>query len=517
MIRADDERKQDTEATRLIKLALATDHLELFHTPDRQPYASFVRDGSRETMPIRDGAFEHWLYGLYWRGRRRALSAQTLRDATSTLAAKALFEGATMPVHVRVAGFDGRVYLDLANETRNIVEVSADDWRVVHEAPVRFWRPPAILALPMPSDQGDICALRPAVNVSSDEAWILFVAWLLAALTPDGPFPVLAVTGEQGSAKSTLCRLAKRIVDPAKAPLRAKSTSTEDLLISATRSRVIAFDNLSRLTAEQSDALCRLSTGGGLSTRELYTNRGEVIFEAKRPTILNGIDDVVTRGDLLDRSICLTLSAIDESKRVDERTLWQKFEHAAPVVLAGLLDALVTGLRRFDSVELERKPRMADFARFVVAAEPALPWPAGAFIAAYARNRSAAHELALEDSPFVAPLRQLVTQRGGSWEGTATALLGALKHTAGETVMRAPSWPQSPRALSAALRRLAPNLRVTGIVLGFDERSPDRNRKRIITVRWREDGWQTGEDAGGAGDGLFPEMPDEGRLACFSA
>jgi hypothetical protein len=41
--------------------------------------------------------------------------------------------------------------------------------------------------------------------------------------------------------------------------------------------------------------------------RQLYTDDAEVLFEAARPMLLNGIEDVIGRPDLADRTIVLTL------------------------------------------------------------------------------------------------------------------------------------------------------------------------------------------------------------------
>ena len=61
-------------------------------------------------------------------------------------------------------------------------------------------------------------------------------------------------------------------------------------MIAATNGWVVALDNLSHLSTWLSDALCRLATGGGFSTRELYTHDEEKLFDAQRPVILNGIE-----------------------------------------------------------------------------------------------------------------------------------------------------------------------------------------------------------------------------------
>ena len=78
---------------------------------------------------------------------------------------------------------------------------------------------------------------------------------------------------------------------------------------------MLGYDNASGLPDWLSDTFCRLATGGGFSTRELYSDADEVLFASTRPIVLNGIEDIVTRPDLADRAIVLTLPAIPESER----------------------------------------------------------------------------------------------------------------------------------------------------------------------------------------------------------
>lgn len=143
-------------------------------------------------------------------------------------------------------------------------------------------------------------------------------AWLCACYRWNGPFPLLVLLGEQGSAKSTTSRVAKSIVDPSKAPIRSEPKEARDLMISASRSWLLAYDNVSSLPDWLSDALCRLATGGGFATRTLYENSEETVFECKRPVVLNGITDFVTRADLLERSILLHHPPIPEADRKTE-------------------------------------------------------------------------------------------------------------------------------------------------------------------------------------------------------
>jgi hypothetical protein len=135
-----------------------------------------------------------------------------------------------------------------------------------------------------------------------------------------------------------------------------------------------------------SDALCRLASGGSFAVRKLYTDDEEVLFKAARPTLLNGIEEVIGRSDLADCAIFLTLGPIAEGQRRSETELWRNFELARRTILDALLDAAAHGLRAVGSVQLARLPRMADFALWATACKTGL-WPAGAFTRAYAHRR----------------------------------------------------------------------------------------------------------------------------------
>ena len=157
-------------------------------------------------------------------------------------------------------------------------------------------------------------------------------------------------------------------------------------MIAAHNGHLLAFDNLSGLPAWLSDALCRLASGGSFAVRQLYTDDEEVLFKAARPTLLNGIEDIIGRSDLADRAILLTLGPIGEEQRRSETELWREFELARPAILGALLDAAAHGLRAVGSVHLGRLPRMADFALWATACETGL-WPANTFTRAFAANR----------------------------------------------------------------------------------------------------------------------------------
>src|ERR1700758_1280347 len=335
---------------------------ELFHTTAGTAFADIMVDGHRETWPIRSRRFRGWLRRRYYQATGDAASAAEIRSALDLLEARAQFDGPERAVHVRIAEHADHIYLDLADERWRAVDIGPDGWRVIGCPPVRFRRPAGLLPLPAPERGGSIETLWSFVNLASRNDFVLIVAWLLAALRAAGPYPLLAISGEQGSAKTVLSKLLKALIDPNAAPVRALSREERELMIAANNGYVLAFDNLSGLPNWLSDALCRLATGGSFAVRRLYTDDEEVLFEAARPILLNSIEDVISRPDLGDRAIFLTLAPIGEEQRRPERELWREFEIARPHILAALLNAVAHGLRALGGVHLDRLPRMADFA-----------------------------------------------------------------------------------------------------------------------------------------------------------
>jgi hypothetical protein len=371
------------QADILIDLARSS---ELFHTPDGSAFADLDINSHRETWPIRARGFRRWLARRFYEATQGAPSSEALQSALNVIEAKAHFDAPERMVHIRVGGLDGRLYLDLCDTTWRAVEIDTTGWRVIDNPPVRFRRAAGMQPLPMPVSGGSIDRLRSFVNVQSDADFVLIVAWLLAVLRDRGPYPVIALSGEQGSAKSTFSAILRALLDPNTAPLRALPREDRDLFIAASNGHMLAFDNVSGLPAWISDTLCRLATGGGFAVRQLYTDQDEVLFDATRPVLLNGIEDIVTRPDLADRSVFLTLEPIPEERRRPEAELWAAFEVERPRILGVLLDAVAHGLKRLPETRLEKLPRMADFALWATACEEAL-WPVGTFWVAYCGNR----------------------------------------------------------------------------------------------------------------------------------
>ncbi len=479
----DGAKRAGSQATKLVKLARELG-VELFHDKDEIAFAEVPAEQHREVWAIRSSGFKQWLARAYYRAHDRVANAQEFGDALGVLEGQARFDGLEHEVFVRVGGVGDAgdagfaIFLDLGDRLWRAVRVDAGGWAIVEHPPIRFRRPRGMHALPDPDRGGTIAELRSYINVATDGDFALIASWLVAAYWPVGPYPILALHGEQGSAKSTCARLLRSLIDPNAAPLRSPPREVRDLMIAAWNGWALVFDNLSQIRQWTSDALCQMSTGGGLGTRELYSDRDEVIFNAMRPVMINGITELGDREDLLDRTIQVILPTIPEPRRRTERDLWRDFQVARPRLLGAVLDALSLSVRNAPAIRLEALPRMADFAVRAVAAEGAMPWASGTFIQAYADVRAASHELTIEASSVGQVVLAWMVGRE-EWSGTATELLAELEALAEEKIVRRQDWPKRPRDLSAVLRRLAPTLRVLGVEVEFGR----PGGRRLIHIR----------------------------------
>lgn len=459
------DKRRKTKAEGMAALLIG---VELWHDAHDDAFATIETNSHHENWPVSSKTFARFIKGRYYAATQTAMSDDVWQDIKAALEAQAIYDGKKYETAIRICRTANAIYLDLTDADWRAVRVTADGWSVVSAAdcPVKFLRKRGMLPLPQPVVGGCISELRELINVPNDADWILQIAWLLGTLKPDMPQVILSMTGEQGCAKSTACRILRGIIDPNQCPARRPPKNESDLFIAASAGLVVSLDNLSFLQPWLSDAMCSLATGGGIAQRQLYTDGDEFMLDARRPILLNGIEDVATRPDLMDRSIMVHLPTISDVNRRDENEIYSAFEQARPRILGALLTVVSTGLRNLENVRLNGLPRMADFAKWIVACEPALPWAPGAFMSAYLDNRAAGNIAAIEASPVATAIGELAQRhRIIPWQGSYTDLLQALAQIAGEKAIKAKGWPSSARGLSGAIERCRPNLRAIGITI----------------------------------------------------
>ena len=454
-------------------------------TPDGELYARVPVNGHAEVIPLNDKglAFRRWLLAQYYHETHLAASSAAVLRVVETCIAWAAYEATQAEAHVRLAaGEGGALFLDLANDAWEVVQITPTGWSILPEAPALFRRARSLRSLPTPQrcdTRAGLERLKTYVNVASEADWHLAVGWLLGVFHPSGPYPLLAISGAQGAAKSTATRYLRNVVDPVTAPLRESPRSSHDLVIAAKNNHILAFDNLSSIPAWLSDALCRMATESGYATRLLYSNDEESVFDARRPVIVNGISDLIERGDLADRAIALMLADILPEQRKAEEELARCWQRDHPVILGALLDVVSAILRERASVRLPTRPRMADFVSWVTAAEACLGWERHSFVRLFAQRQTEAVNVQLDSSLVAQELLCFLSGTRAIWSGTASELLSALSDSVRAKTGTIPrDWPKTPLTLSNELRRLGPALGTRGISVA----STRTNKKRLLEL-----------------------------------
>jgi hypothetical protein len=441
-------------------------------------FADVMAGGHRTTWPLLDPEFSDWLLHQFFKEKKKAPTSSAMKTAIRTLSAEAKINGAQHHVYLRAAKFGEKIYLDIGDPQWHVVEIDASGWRMTLDPPVRFRRTAGMAALPLPERGGSIEQLRTLVNLT-DDGFVLYVSCILDALCPGHPHPVLYLAGEEGSTKSTAAKIARSLIDPNTVPLRNLPTTVRDLFVSAHGSHVLAFDNVSNISATISDALCQVASGSGFGTRKLFTDTAQLLINGHRPIIVNGLLNAINRSDLADRAVIIPMSRIAPEQRSSEADLWNRFESRRSQIFGALLDHMACGLRRLPHVQLQRLPRMADFALWSVATEA---FGSGVFMRAFESAAAEANEAVAESDPVTVAVAAFMMKRK-SWSGTAAVLLRVLSnHDRSEAQPSAwKAWPREPSSFGKRLRLATPVLRKMGVevVIG---RASDHGRTRTITL-----------------------------------
>jgi hypothetical protein len=464
-----DSNSDKSLATKLVALAKA--NAVLAHA-DEDTGIVITRASDRRgkrCYRVPSSQFNNWLVGLNYQKTGCGVPQSTLRDATATILAACVHDGERVQVHIRVAKAEGVYWLDMGNELGQSIRIGADGWSIVDDPPVLFLRPRDALALPEPTpcDPRDVSEildehLLAHLNVAA-EGDVLLLTALIEMLRPDTPYVVIDLDGPQGAAKSTTQKRLRSLIDPHQVPLRGRPRNVEDIWVAANNGHVVSYENLSSLSAEQQDALCALSTGAGHAGRTLYTNAEESTIRAKRPVILNGIGSAATRPDLIDRTVHFDLAEISDRCRKTEVEMEADWEESYPRALGALLTLFAGALRLLPQVILPDKPRMADFTLLGCAIAKALGRDQTQFLARYDGNRREGAQRALDAQPAGQAIINIVMREATSQSVTLT--MQALFDRVLKELPDRDGAPRSARGLSSLLKKIAPALRLHGVIV----------------------------------------------------
>lgn len=415
-------RKKKSQAE--IVLDLVIDTLTLFHDKNKDAFA-FVNG---EVVALRSKAIRHLLSMVFYQATGKGLNNDSLGQVLNVLEAKAVYESQQVELWNRVAKHEGAFWYDLGRG--KAVKITADGWAVV-EVPILFRRYAHQQPQAEPIRGGDPRAMFRFLNVA-DQNKLLVVVYVISCFVPDIPHPIFHPHGAQGSGKTSLCNLVKKLIDPSSIEAIITPRDYNQLVQMITHHYICLFDNLSFLPAWMSDVLAMACTGGGFSKRQLYTDDDDIIYQVKRCIGLNGINLLISKADVMDRSILLTLERIDPTERIEEVDLWAGFEKERARILGGIFDTLSQAMAIHPSLRLSRLPRMADFARWGYAIAEALGKRGNEFLNAYQVNIERQNEEVVQGNTLAQAVLNFIADEE-KWNGYVREAFEILRNIANPT------------------------------------------------------------------------------------
>ncbi|MAY92209.1 hypothetical protein [Haliea sp.] len=457
---------------------------ELAHDDMRQPYIRLTYNGKKILLKVRGEEFKSFFKYQYNEANSNFPDAKLLKNTIAYLEGKAIYEGSMIKPDVRLTGSTSLLEIDLCDDSYLAVKISAEGFEV-REPEGYLLRRHGQLPLPLPelmTPEEVLAAMQEfkAILNVSEEQFVLVMGVLLMGFHPAGPYPVLFVQGEYGSAKGSLCEAIKSVVDPNMTPHTALPANVADFLIQAMSNRVLSFDNLSDYTfnKKHSDLFAQMATGVGLRRRQLYTDDGECVFNVSRMILMNGIDDVVTQSDLGSRTIGLSLHRVDSANRISMEEFRRRLGRIRPRMFSAIVNILVQVLRNYHSTEIQSDARMFDMIQWVTAGENAMGWEPGTFQRAYELNQLEVMEAGLGSDPLAVAIIRFMEGKP-CWNGSISRLLACLNAGTDRGSRSGAHWPRSAISLGRNLNRIETNLRALGIAVTREGRSAS---ERTITI-----------------------------------
>jgi hypothetical protein len=411
------------------------------------------------------------------------LRRKDLNDLNHMLQAHAERKGVHAYVWLRVAPIPGGIEIDLGDESHTRARITAGKVEILTSgSETLFCRSTVSRPMVMPTAVGNLDLLRKYLCNLHPTSVVLLIAWASYILAhpkqPTTKYPILVIIGGQGSGKSFLCYILSLIIDPSLVGVRILPNNARDLAIAAQNSHVLYFDNVRGFSPSMADILCIASTGGALSTRQLYTDAGQQILNVHAAIVLNGIHSFIDQPDLAQRCLPLHLKPIPEETRRSDAALVREFQADLPAILRGIFDLIADIFRYLPEVEVTNPERMIDFVNWLAAMEKADGVPTGIYQTEYSTALCGSQLDSLQENLIAAAILEFVGELAeGEWEGTPARLLNLLNAKATRGTQRSREWPQNAIALSKRLAPLQAGLSTQGIEVQFS-----RGKERIITI-----------------------------------
>ena len=473
-------------------LNLARNNMRFFMDNQNNAYVLYNNGKINSLSRTNSGDTEVYLRKLYYDSFHKSLDKNCLRQVVDTLVMFGKTSEEVHDVHQRIAFQNDSLFYDLSDEFGSVVQVDKYGSKIVKQnQAVYFIRTSDMKTQVKPNLQADPTNIMEYIHkyfrIADDKEAVLFTVYLVACFLEQISHPILILHGEKGSAKSTTMRMIQRIVSPSMTELLPLPKSRDDLAVILNQHYFVAFDNLQVLNTEKSDLLCQASTGGVYVKRRLYTDNEDVALPIKNCVACNGINVVASKSDLLDRSILIQLQRIPEKERRTDLSIQNEFEKDLPSILGCCLNAVSKALNCINEINLERLPRMADFAKWGYAIAIGIDIDPQIFFDAYMDNICQAKKESINTNSLAECIIQFMQQNSSDiWKGTWSKLYKAVKDTAfQESITLDRFFPKAPSALSRRINEIKTDLESIGLFISVGY---DHTNKVVTIIKQKFDG-----------------------------
>lgn len=448
-----------------VLVRIATEYADFFFKDQHwTPYAFVKMSDHNEVIAIESGKFKRLLAKLFYDKTDKSVpSTDAINNAIQILQAKAEYEGQTIPLSLRVAkSEDDSLYYDLTDDKHRCVKVTDKNWEIVIETHPLFARYIQTAQVEPSRDyEPDVFdKFIELTNIKDESDKLLLKVYIVSLLVPEIAHVMLLLHGEKGSAKSTLQKLIKLLVDPSKPALLTVHSDRNEFIQQCWQNHVVYYDNLKHSPDWLSDEACKAVTGIGSSKRKLFTNSDTIVYEYKRCLGFNGINIMLTEPDALDRSLMIEQQRIPKESRRLESVIYQEFESLKPGLLGYIFDTLVKAKQKVSSIKVDDLPRMADFALWGEAIATAMDYEPQEFINAYYENIGKQNIEAIEYNPLGQAIVKLCDEISVDYYDSMSECLSKLLEVAERNSINTESraWPKSANWLNRYLNKIRSNL-----------------------------------------------------------
>jgi hypothetical protein len=491
------EEEKENAISKILK-TIKERYIEIFKDQFNEFYVTVRINEHVECIPLESYRFKNIIRKEYFKQENKILSGDILEGILKLIESQLMYNEdiKKIDLNLRVAktDYNDAIYYDITNLKWEIIKTTSEGWDIINNNEIPIFKRYEINCQPQvypfkDYDKDVFNKFLKLFNVESKKEILLLSVYIISLFIPDIPKPILVLSGAGGGAKTTTFEIIKNVVDPGSVETLSFPSKTDDLIQTLSHHYVNFFDNVSTISEDESDLLCRSVTGAGFSKRALYSNDDDFISKFKRAIGVNSINLATTRADFLDRSLIIKLKRIDKKTRRKKEDIDKEFEKLRPFVLGFIFDVLVLVLEyrkeHRDEKILKEYPRMADFAEWGEIIARCIGYEKNEFINAYQENLSNQNDEVIESSPVAEALLLFIKEMAKEyWQGTPTQLHKNLTDIIDQVkpeLKRSSLWPKASNALTFKINEVEPNLKEKGIEIITGEKDTEGNR--IIKIR----------------------------------